>query len=841
MPTEYRYSWTNHALTGIAASLYRQQKLYDGVLSSEVTVDCYGRISLQSELQPGNKWKHLRSIYNASGLLTKEETLCGNGTLSLLATVDYTYDGYQRLTQEDHRSADGTTLNKQVYHTYNKQTETHRTVTDKESTETFVYDAQWNIVSQSDATGTTTYTYDLAGRLVSVADGERTLSYTYNNKGQLINNGVSGHQSAYTYTTAGLLQKEVKTIKDQALTKSYTYDSKGRLLTYTSPSGLVQKFGYDASHNLISITDNATSVKLWEAKSYNDQGLLTSDVNCGNKQTAYTYDQLGKYKGISNSLATFSYQYNRGGLLTQRIEKFGGSGLTETFAYDAEGCLLSSTLSGKTPVTVSYNSGRTIKAKSDIGSYSYNASGAPLAAITPISGYSSALQQVNYYKNNLPSAIVHTGCTREYEYGADNLRDYSVLTVSSSTLPFAAGKRYYFDDFERNINTGNGAVSDLDYIFADGRLVALVRTSSGSKTCYGVLTDRLGSLMSLYTSGGIVQKFSYDAWGNRRDPLTGIVLNSSELASANSITSYGYTGHEHIDEFGLINMNARIYDPKIGMFISVDPQAGSYPGTYPYTYCGGDPVNRVDPTGEDYWSTSDPNVIYEFWKHYNENKGIIGYGFDGWYQMSDKEFLTAYDKYGEASLTYNDQTSKMYFSKGKVVNGEVVIYGGHVTVRKGKSSVLSDVSSSLSVTSTISGVFGDAAERSNATFRLKNSEKKFDFRYYKDGWKGNKYYKPSSVSTVGKYINRGSRVVSVIGTGIAVSQFWNANTIEEQVVSGLDLLIDGVGYFPVIGTGVSLYWNFGGKQLHYMYVNKGLIPQIKMGINPGLPVYQPFK
>ena len=706
VPTEYRYSWIGHSVTGTAASLYRQQKFYDGVLTSETTVDCYGRTLLQSELQPGSKWQHLRSSYNAIGLPVKEETLCGNGALSLLATVDYTYDGYQRLTQEDHRSADGTTLNKQVYHTYNKQTETHRTVTDKESTETFVYDAQWNIVSQSDATGTTTYTYDaagrvvkvsspgypmtstyntyglctsvsntasgtttytyngfdelatkrdandnvttytydLAGRLVSVADGERTLSYTYNNKGQLINNGVSGHQSAYTYTTAGLLQKEVKTIKDQALTKSYTYDSKGRLLTYTSPSGLVQKFGYDASHNLISITDNATSVKLWEAKSYNDQGLLTSDVNCGNKQTTYTYDQLGKYKGISNSLATFSYQYNRGGLLTQRIEKFGGSGLTETFAYDAEGCLLSSTLSGKTPVTVSYNSGRTIKAKSDIGSYSYNASGAPLAAITPISGYSSALQQVNYYKNNLPSAIVHTGCTREYEYGADNLRDYSVLTVSSSTLPFAAGKRYYFDDFERNINTGNGSVSDLDYIFADGRLVALVRTSSGSKTCYGVLTDRLGSLMSLYTSGGIVQKFSYDAWGNRRDPLTGVMLNSSELASANSITSYGYTGHEHIDEFGLINMNARIYDPKIGMFISVDPQAGSYPGTYPYTYCGGDPVNRVDPTGEDWYEDQNGNLYWQ-----EGDKDLDGYsrlGASVSFPWGEGRYFNAYQNAG---------------------------------------------------------------------------------------------------------------------------------------------------------------------------------------------------
>ena len=744
VPTEYQYLWTDHALTGTASGLYRQQKLYDGVLTSETTVDCYGRTLLQSELQPGSKWQHLRSSYNATGLPVKEETLCGNGTLSLLATVDYTYDNYQRLTQENHRSADGTALNKQVYHTYNKQTETHRTVTDKESTETLVYDAKWNLISQSDATGTTTYTYDAAdrvieisspgypvtstynayglctsvsnvasgttaytyngfdelatktdandnvttyaydpaGRLVSVADGDRTLFYTYNNKGQLINNGVSGHQFAYTYTTAGLLQKEVKTIKDQTLTKSYTYDAKGRLLTYTSPSCLVQKLGYDASHNLISITDNATSVKLWEAKSYNNQGLLASDVNCGNKLTTYTYDQLGRYKGISNSLAAFSYQYNRGGLLMQRVEKFGSSGLTETFAYGAEGCLLSSTLSGKVPVTVSYNSGRTIKVKSDIGSYSYNASGAPLSAITPISGYSSALQQVNYYKNNLPSAIVHTGCTREYEYGVDNIRDYSALTVSSSTLPFAACKRYYFDDFERNINTVNGAVSDLDYIFADGRLVALVRTSGGSKTCYGALTDRLGSLMSLYTGGGIVQKFSYDAWGNRRDPLTGVALSSSEVASANSITGYGYTGHEHIDEFGLINMNARIYDPKIGMFISVDPQAGSYPGTYPYTYCGGDPVNRVDPTGEDYWSTSDPNVIYNFWKHYNENKGVNGYGFDGWYQMSDKEFLAAYDKYGEQALTYNDRTSMLYSYEGKVENGEVVIYGKHIKINK---------------------------------------------------------------------------------------------------------------------------------------------------------------
>ena len=42
------------------------------------------------------------------------------------------------------------------------------------------------------------------------------------------------------------------------------------------------------------------------------------------------------------------------------------------------------------------------------------------------------------------------------------------MTKSNSSLPFAASKRYYFGDFERNINTENSAVTDIDYIFADG-------------------------------------------------------------------------------------------------------------------------------------------------------------------------------------------------------------------------------------------------------------------------------------------------------------------------------------------------------------------------------------
>ena len=39
------------------------------------------------------------------------------------------------------------------------------------------------------------------------------------------------------------------------------------------------------------------------------------------------------------------------------------------------------------------------------------------------------------------------------------------------------------------------------------------------------------------------------------------------------------------------------------------------------------------------------------------------------------------------------------------------------------------------------------------------------------------------------------------------------------------MLIGSLGFIKGIGTGISLYWTFGGKELHYMYVERVLIPQ----------------
>ena len=57
----------------------------------------------------------------------------------------------------------------------------------------------------------------------------------------------------------------------------------------------------------------------------------------------------------------------------------------------------------------------------------------------------------------------------------------------------------------------------------------------------------------------------------------------------------------------------------------------------------------------------------------------------------------------------------------------------------------------------------------------------------------------------------------------------------------MELIADGVGSVPDIGPFFTLYWNLGGRELHWMWYNNVLMSQIEMGINPGLMIYQPFK
>ena len=83
----------------------------------------------------------------------------------------------------------------------------------------------------------------------------------------------------------------------------------------------------------------------------------------------------------------------------------------------------------------------------------------------------------------------------------------------------------------------------------------------------------------------------------------------------NFLFDRGYTGHEHLDEFGLINMNGRVYDAYLARFLSPDPfvQAPGYGQNYNrYSYVLNNPLKYTDPSGYTYLDYMNNTYGY-FW------------------------------------------------------------------------------------------------------------------------------------------------------------------------------------------------------------------------------------
>jgi RHS repeat-associated protein len=119
---------------------------------------------------------------------------------------------------------------------------------------------------------------------------------------------------------------------------------------------------------------------------------------------------------------------------------------------------------------------------------------------------------------------------------------------------------------------------------------------------YYTYTDHLGSILTLTDEqGNTVLSQSFDAWGRDRDPATWINLPSFGGVGGGSFEwlNRGYTGHEHLRTFGIINMNGRLYDPALGRMLSPDNyvQGGSQ-GENRYSYVLNNPLKYSDPSGE---------------------------------------------------------------------------------------------------------------------------------------------------------------------------------------------------------------------------------------------------
>ena len=146
----------------------------------------------------------------------------------------------------------------------------------------------------------------------------------------------------------------------------------------------------------------------------------------------------------------------------------------------------------------------------------------------------------------------------------------------------------------------SGVNREIHYLYGGNGLAAIYVKTAGKDTLFAAVTDRQNSLTAVMDAAtGKIEKFSYKPWGMRRNPA-----NWSE----NVVTDYparfsrGYCMHEHLPQFGLINMGGRIFDERTNQFLSPDPyrQAPeSWLNCNRFGYCMGNPVMYTDPEGEE--------------------------------------------------------------------------------------------------------------------------------------------------------------------------------------------------------------------------------------------------
>ena len=337
----------------------------------------------------------------------------------------------------------------------------------------------------------------------------------------------------------------------------------------------------------------------------NALGQITSYAQ-GDYTTTVDYDVYGMLEEMTTgTVQEMRYAFDDAGNLSWREDV--QTNQKEIFTYDDLSRLtsvdyyLNGNHDSSGDLDISYDDGGIITSKSDVGGtihYGENGAGphALTSVVNPASSYVPPPQRITYTDFNKVHTIQDTVAqdttlTLSFWYGLNNQRVKTRLSENSSVQRV----KYFHGDYEED-STATGT-KKYHYIHAPTGLVGIfVQDGGGNDTLYHVLTDHLGSLTAVINAQtDSVTRYSYNAWGNPRDPQDWTRPYEGELFAGR-----GYTGHEHLQTFSLINMNGRVYDPVLARFLSPDPFVqfpGIADGWNRYSYVMNNPLKFTDPTG----------------------------------------------------------------------------------------------------------------------------------------------------------------------------------------------------------------------------------------------------
>ena len=564
----------------------------------------------------------------------------GTATNMELVSVKFDYNGYGELTERtDARGA--------TYYGYDKLG--RRTcAADRGGTATWEYDDASNGKGLLERRS---YDRDTVRTSASSCafGSDFTETYTYNTDARL-----------ETVTTAIMDDRDPATTT--TLTRSHTYDDYGRLASTTYPSAVTVAHEYNARGYAAKLKHGSTVLVNVTEQTAHGQSKAVSYGN--GVRTQRSYDELGRLEDIDTTRNTVTlqdntYAWRSDGSLESRIAGAAGSRVkreeefdydylnrltdaetyisdastasrTLAFGYDLRGNLETKTsdVSADDNVTNVYPTTSNRLTSATIGDVPYefphDTSGHieqyectdpdDSDDVDPCAGVDDTF--IEWNARGLAEKVTvgesktdATPTARDsFHYGPDGARYFKKTewaVTSGTTTTKKTSRKYYAGAYEKTVTAGGDTVERTRI----GDAVVHVRTTpasmmaSPSSVFEYMHRDHLGSVEAVTNEAGTeLVVLGHDPYGERRDnDWTGQLTDIETLLSGHGErVSRGFTGHEHLDRTGLIHMNGRVYDPRLGRFLSPDPIVGDPTSSQSwnlYSYVGNNPLSYVDPTG----------------------------------------------------------------------------------------------------------------------------------------------------------------------------------------------------------------------------------------------------